>query len=163
MIAAHGTAQFEHGRLPDVERVQYGVSVSASRLGEAVEPNEARPGVRFRHCGKYRRIKDWRPRLFATRLGQVTVQVPRVISCLCTTEPLDDNDEPAQLRFSECSIEPLLPGRRTPELAYLCAKHGATVSYRCAARNVADLAGAPNPIPRDCPQRDDPMRRVHRG
>jgi hypothetical protein len=94
-----------------------------------------------RHCGNYRHIKDWRPRVFATGLGQVRVQVPRVVSCLCTPEPLDDNDEPAQLRFSECSIERLLPGRRTPELAYLCAKHGASVSYRCAARNVADLSG----------------------
>lgn len=82
-----------------------------------------------RHCGKYRRIKDWRSRLFATGLGQVAVKVPRVISCLCTPEPLDDNDDPAQLRFPECSIEPLLPGRRAPELAYLCAKHGAAISY----------------------------------
>jgi hypothetical protein len=67
--------------------------------------------------------------------------VPRVISCLCIPEPLDENDEPADLRFSEGPIETLLPGRRTPELAYLCAKQGAAVSYRSAARNVADLAG----------------------
>jgi hypothetical protein len=40
-----------------------------------------------------------------------------VISCLCTPEPLDENDEPADLRFSECPIETLIPGRRTPELA----------------------------------------------
>jgi hypothetical protein len=96
---------------------------------------------RCRHCGRYRCIKDWRPRVFATALGSVRVQVPRVISCLCTPEPLDENDEPADLRFSECPIETLLPGRRTPELAYLCAKQGAAVSYRSAARNVADLAG----------------------
>ena len=61
---------------------------------------------------------------------------------MCTPEPLDENDEPAaDLRFSECPIETLLPGRRTPELAYLCEKQGAAVQYRSAARNVADLAG----------------------
>jgi hypothetical protein len=38
---------------------------------------------RCRHCGRYRCIKDWRPRVFATALGSVRVQVPRVISCLC--------------------------------------------------------------------------------
>jgi hypothetical protein len=94
-----------------------------------------------RHCGRYRRIKDWRRRVFATALGSVRVRVPRVISCLCTPELMDDNDESADLRFSECPIETLLPGRRTPELAYLCAKQGAAVSYRSAASNVADLAG----------------------
>ncbi|KAE8756193.1 MULTISPECIES: ISKra4 family transposase [Paraburkholderia] len=96
---------------------------------------------RCRHCGRYRRIKDWRPRVFATALGSVKVRVPRVISCLCTPEPLDENDDSADLRFSECPIESLLPGRRTPELAYLCAKRGAAVSYRSAARNIADLTG----------------------
>jgi hypothetical protein len=96
---------------------------------------------RCRHCERYRRIKDWRPRSFATAVGRVRVQVPRVISCLCTPEPLDENDEPADLRFSGCPIESLLPGRRTPELVYLCAKQGAAVSYRSAARNVADLTG----------------------
>src|ERR1700744_5549946 len=50
---------------------------------------------RCRHCGRYRRIKDWRPRVFATALGSVRVQVPRVISCLCIPEPMDENDEPA--------------------------------------------------------------------
>lgn len=69
------------------------------------------------------------------------VKVPRVVSCLCTPEPYDDNGKSISLRFSECSIEPLLPTRRTPELSYLCAKHGASVSYREAARSVADLAG----------------------
>jgi hypothetical protein len=58
-------------------------------------------------------------------------------------EPLDDEDEPIDLRFSESSIESFLPGRRTPELSYLCAKHGASSSYRTAARAVADLAGLP--------------------
>lgn len=96
---------------------------------------------RCRHCGAYGRIKDWRPRMFATGLGEIRVRVPRVISCLCTPEPLDDDDDPASLRNSECPMERLLPKRRTPELAYLCAKHGASSSYRCAARTVADLAG----------------------
>jgi hypothetical protein len=96
-----------------------------------------------RECGRYRRIKDWRPRTFSTSLGRVQVKVPRVVSCLCTPEPYDDNGDSISLRFSECPIEPLLPTRRTPELAYLCAKHGASVSYREAARSVADLAGLP--------------------
>ncbi|MBS0343232.1 MAG: MFS transporter [Proteobacteria bacterium] len=92
----------------------------------------------------YRRIKDRRPRVFATGLGEPHVRVPRVISCLCTPEPLndDDDDEPADLRFSECPIERLLPGRRTPEVAYLCAKHGASSSYRCAAQKVAELSSS---------------------
>jgi hypothetical protein len=34
---------------------------------------------------------------------------------------------------SECGIARLLPKRKTPELAYLCAKHGASSSYRTAA------------------------------
>lgn len=37
--------------------------------------------------------------------GDIKVRVPRVISCLCTPEPLDDNDDSADLRFSECPIE----------------------------------------------------------
>src|SRR3954454_22483155 len=85
-----------------------------------------------RECGKYRRIKDRRSRLFSTALGRVQVKVPRVVSCLCTPAPYDDNGESLSLRFSECSIDPLLPTRRTPELSYLCAKHGASVSYRQA-------------------------------
>ena len=47
-----------------------------------------------RHCGAYRRIKDWRGRVVATSLGEVRVRVPRVFSCLCTPEPLDDDDLP---------------------------------------------------------------------
>lgn len=94
-----------------------------------------------RHCGTYRRIKDWRPRSVATGLGLVKVRVPRVVSCLCTPEPLDEDGEPIDLRFSECPIDAVLPRRRTPEVAYLCAKHGASASYRSAARTVADLAG----------------------
>jgi hypothetical protein len=47
-----------------------------------------------RHCGRYRRIKDWRPRVVDTALGRVQLRVPRVLSCVCTPEPLDDNDGP---------------------------------------------------------------------
>ena len=79
--------------------------------------------------------------VFATGLGEIHVRVQRVISCLCMPEPLDDDDEPVDLRFSECPIERMLPARRTPEVSYLCAKHGASNSYRTAARAVADLAG----------------------
>jgi hypothetical protein len=96
---------------------------------------------RSRHCGSYRRIKDWRGGVFPTGFGGIQVRVPRFISCLCTPEPLDDDDEPVDLRFSECPIEPLLSARRTPKLTYRCAKHGACSSYRTAARAVADLAG----------------------
>ncbi|SEK13178.1 hypothetical protein SAMN05192539_106421 [Paraburkholderia diazotrophica] len=84
-----------------------------------------------RHCGRYRRIKDWRTRIFATALGKVAVKVPTVISCLCTPEPLDDNDDSTHLRFSECSVQPLFPARRTPEVKCLCAKYGSSVSYTC--------------------------------
>lgn len=49
-------------------------------------------------CGSYRRIKDWRPRVFATGLGETPVRVvPRVISCRWTPERLDDDDGPADL------------------------------------------------------------------
>ena len=74
-----------------------------------------------RHCGSYRRIKDWRRRTFSTGLGEIQVRVQRVVSCQCLPEPLDDDDEPIDLRFSESSIESLLPARWTPELSYLCA------------------------------------------
>jgi hypothetical protein len=84
---------------------------------------------RCRHCGAYRRIKDWRGRVVATGLGEIRVRVPRVVSCLCTPEPLDDDDLPTDLRLSECPMERLIPGRKTPELSYLCAKHGASHPY----------------------------------
>ena len=96
-----------------------------------------------RHCGRYRRIKDWRPRVVDTALGRVQLRVPRVLSCLCTPEPLDYNDDPIDLRYTECSIEALLPKRKTPELSYLCARQGATLPYRSAAMHVAELTGIP--------------------
>lgn len=69
-----------------------------------------------RHCGRYRRIKDWRPRVLDTALGRVQLRVPRGLSCQCTTEPLDDNDDLIDhLRYSECPIESLLPKRKTRE------------------------------------------------
>jgi hypothetical protein len=128
----------------------FGLSISEgrkllARLQQVVAQDQAmaydQRRRRCRHCGAFRRIKDWRSRSIATGLGQVTIRVPRVVSCLCTPEPLDEDGEPIGLRFTECPIEPVLPQRRTPELAYLCAKQGASASYRSAARAVADLAG----------------------
>lgn len=89
------------------------------------------------HCGSYRRIKDWRPRNFRTALGDIGLRVPRVRSCECLDEPMDEEGEilPEE-RQSECHIERLLPRRMTPELEYLCAKHGASVPYRAAARQI---------------------------
>src|SRR5450631_1184741 len=101
---------------------------------------------RCRHCGAYRRIKDWRERLVATTLGEARVRAPRVVSCLCTPEPLDDDDLPTNLqRLSECPIHRLIPGRRTPELSYLCAKHGASHPYRVAADIVSGITGLRRP------------------
>ena len=101
---------------------------------------------RCRHCGTYRRIKDWRERLVTTTLGEVRVRVPRVVSCLCTPEPLDDDDLPTNLqRLSECPIHRLIPGRRTPELSYLCTKHGALHPYRVAADIVSGITGLRRP------------------
>jgi hypothetical protein len=97
-----------------------------------------------RHCGRYRRIKDWRPRVFTTSLGEIRVRVPRVISCLCTPEPLDENDDPTDFRYSECSIEPLLPGRRTPEVFLPLRKERRfdVLSLRCPDRR--GPGGAPD-------------------
>jgi hypothetical protein len=101
---------------------------------------------RCRHCGAYRLIKDWRKRVVATTLGEVRVRVPRVVSCLCTPEPLDDDDLPMTWqRLSECPIRRLIPGRRTPELSYLCAKHGASHPYRVAAGIVSEATGLRRP------------------
>jgi hypothetical protein len=50
-----------------------------------------------RECGRYRRIRDWRPRCFSTALGRVQVKVPRVVSCLCTPEPYNDNGDSISL------------------------------------------------------------------
>jgi hypothetical protein len=77
------------------------------------------------HCGRYRRIKDWRSRVFDTALGIVRVRVPRVVACMCLPEPLDEDGEIAPFRESLCSIEKLLPARVTPEVSYLCARDGA--------------------------------------
>lgn len=93
------------------------------------------------HCGTYRRIKDWRPRVFASSLGEVHVRIPRVHCCMCTDEPLDADGMPTNLHNFTCPIDRQLPRRRTPEFAYLCAKHGATSSYRTAAGIVGDLTG----------------------
>ena len=58
-----------------------------------------------RHCGAYRRIKDWRPRVYATGLGEIHLRVPRVVSCLCMPEPLDDQDEPRRVTTAACIDE----------------------------------------------------------
>lgn len=101
---------------------------------------------RFRHCGAYRRIKDWRGRVVSTSLCEVRVRVPRVISCRCTPEPLDDNALPtAHQCFNECPITRLISRRRTPDLSYLCAKHGASRSYRVAAGTVSEVTGLRRP------------------
>ena len=101
---------------------------------------------RCRHCGAYRRIKDWLGRVVSTSLGEVRLRVPRVTSCLCTPEPLDDDDLPmAHQCFTECPITRLIPRRRTPELSYLCAKHGASHSYRVAAGIVSEATGLRRP------------------
>ncbi|MGY2491835.1 hypothetical protein [Cupriavidus sp. CP313] len=91
------------------------------------------------YCGTYRRIKDWRPRTFDTALGTIHVRVPRVVACMCLPEPLDENGDEEDYRESLCPIERLLPSRTTPELAYLCARHGAAGSYRSAAAFVSAL------------------------
>jgi hypothetical protein len=99
-----------------------------------------------RHCGARRQIKDWRGRVVTTSLGEVRVRVPRVVSCLCTPEPLDDDGVPMdRQRLSECPIHRLIPDRRTPELLYLCAKHGASQPYRVAAGIVSEVTGLRRP------------------
>ena len=67
---------------------------------------------------------------------------PGFVSCLCTPEPLDDDGVPMdRQRLSECPIHRLIPDRRTPELSYLCAKHGASHPYRIAAGIVSEVTG----------------------
>ena len=95
------------------------------------------------YCGRYRRIKDWRGRQIDTALGRVRVRVPRVVSCQCLPEPLNEEGEITALRDSESTVERLLPKRRTPEVSYLCAKHGASNPYRTAARSVCEITGLP--------------------
>ena len=82
---------------------EFGLSMSEARsllssLQQVVAQDQIRAydarRRRCRHCGRYRRIKDWRPRVFAIALGNATVRVPRVISCLCAPEPLDENEWP---------------------------------------------------------------------
>lgn len=64
----------------------FGLSMSEGKillasLQRAVVQDQIRPyDVQrrcCRHCGQYRRIKDWRPRIFATALGSVMVRVPQ--------------------------------------------------------------------------------------
>ena len=92
-------------------------------------------------CGRYRRIKEWRPRVFDTALGTVRVRVPRILACLCEPEPLDEDGEVAEYRETLCPIENLLPRRVKPEMSYLCARAGATLTYRSAADRVGELCG----------------------
>ena len=84
------------------------------------------------HCGGYRPIKDWRSRTIQTTLGKIAVRVPRVHTCMCLPEPMDADGEIIPYRESECCVERLLPNRMTPELLYLCAKHGASSPFRSA-------------------------------
>lgn len=93
------------------------------------------------HCGGYRPIKDWRSRTIQTTLGKIAVRVPRVHTCMCLPEPMDADGEIIPYRESECCVERLLPNRMTPELLYLCAKHGASSPFRSAAATVRDLTG----------------------
>lgn len=95
------------------------------------------------YCGRYRRIKDWRGRQIDTALGRVRVRIPRVVTCQCLPEPLGEEGEITALRDSESTVERLLPKRRTPEVSYLCAKHGASSPYRTAARAVCEVTGLP--------------------
>ncbi len=79
-------------------------------------------------------------------------------------EPLDDDDSPmAHQCFTEGPITRLIPRRRTPELSYLCAKHGATHSYRVAAGVVSEVTGLRRPchmtIRRDTIWADDSLVR----
>jgi hypothetical protein len=93
------------------------------------------------YCDQYRRIKDWHCRQIDTALGRI--RIPRVVSCQCLPEPLDEEGEITALRDSESTVERLLPKRRTPEVSYLCAKHGASSPYRTAARAVCEITGLP--------------------
>jgi len=95
------------------------------------------------HCGRYRRIKDWRSRVFDTALGVVRVRVPRVVACMCLPEALDENGDIAPFRESLCPIAKLLPARVTPEVSYLCARDGAQMPYRSAAKHIRELCGIP--------------------
>ena len=47
--------------------------------------------------------------------------------------------------LSEYPIHRLIPDRRTPELSYLCAKHGAAHPYRVAADIVSEITGLRRP------------------
>jgi hypothetical protein len=76
-------------------------------------------GRSCRYCGQYRRIKDWRRRQIDTALGRVRVRIPRVVSCQCLPEPLDEGGEITVPQDSESTVERLLPKRRTPEVSYL--------------------------------------------
>ena len=93
------------------------------------------------HCGRYRQIKDWRARTIQTTLGKIAIRVPRVHSCMCLPEPMNADGDIIPYRESECCVERMLPKRMTPELLYLCAKHGAAAPFRSAAATVRDMTG----------------------
>lgn len=80
---------------------------------------------------------------FLTALGKVRVKAPRVVACMCTPEPMDEDGEIEDYHESLCPIEKRLPGRLTPEVSYLCTKHGASSTYRTAARAISDITGLP--------------------
>lgn len=132
----------------NAEPADFGISLRELRpLALALQQTVAQQQIyaydrekrRCPHCGAYRRIKDWRPRTFDTALGTIHVRVPRVVACMCLPEPLDEYGDIEDYRETLCPIQRLLPSRTTPELAYLCARHGATGSYRSAAAVVSAL------------------------
>ena len=81
------------------------------------------------HCGVPRRHKDTRTIVVRSLFGVLRLASPRWLHCGC-------RDQPART-FQPLAA--LLPGRTTPELAYLQARFAALVSYGITANLLGEL------------------------
>lgn len=81
------------------------------------------------HCGRFRALKDHRPRRLTSLFGTVEVRVPRLKPCRCGVA----------CRRSTSPAAEVMPDRCTPEYERVLAMMGSALSYRRAQALLAEL------------------------
>jgi hypothetical protein len=81
------------------------------------------------HCQQPRRAKDYRPIVYKTLFGKLTLQSTRLFHCECQFHEAKS--------FSPLSD--LLPERTAPELLYLESKFAALMSYGLSVKLLAEV------------------------
>jgi hypothetical protein len=88
-----------------------------------------------RECGRYRRIKDWRPRVFDTSLGTIRVNGSAGLACPCEPEQIDEDGEIAEYRETLPYREPAV--RRLSGGVVPVRLNWGSLPYRGAAARVS--------------------------